>query len=86
MTTFKTRKGLYEWLVMPIGLCNAPTIFVRLMNDLIHPFMDSLFIVYLDDMMAYNATLEEHISHLMKVLETSNKGQLLTNLKKCEFS
>ena len=69
-TSFNTRKGLYEWLVMPFGLFNAPTSFMRLINDGLHPYLDSFFIVYLDDILVYSATWEEHISHLMQVLET----------------
>jgi hypothetical protein len=52
----------------------------------LHPYLDSFVIVYLDDILVYSATWEEHISHLMQVLETLKKHQLLANLKKCEFS
>ena len=72
-TAFKARQGLYEWLVMPFGLCNAPTTFMRLMNDILHPFIDSFVIVYLNDILVYNATWEENISHLTQVLETLKK-------------
>jgi len=82
----KTRQGLYEWLVMLFSLCNAPATFMRLMNYVLHPYLDSFVIVYLDDTLVYSATWEEHISHLMQVLETLKKHQLLANLKKCEFS
>jgi hypothetical protein len=55
------------------------------MKDVLHPFLDSFVIVYLDDILVYISTLGEHISHLMQVLETLKKHQLLANLKKCEF-
>lgn len=58
---------------------------MRLMNDVQFPFIDSFFIVYLDDILVYSATWEEHISHLVEVLETLKKPQLLENIKKCEF-
>eukprot|EP00253_Pinus_taeda_P001770 PITA_01770 len=83
---FKTKQDLYEWLINPFGLCNAPTMFMRLMNDVQCPFIDSFIIVYLDDIMVYCATWEYHISHLAQVLETLKNHQLLPNLKKCEFT
>jgi len=53
-----------EWLVMPFNLYNAPTTFMRLKNDILHPFKNLLFIVYLDDIWVHNTTWEDHISHL----------------------
>jgi hypothetical protein len=53
---------------MPFGLCNAPTTFMRLMNDVLCPYLDSFVIVYLDDTLVYNVAWKEHISHLMQVL------------------
>jgi hypothetical protein len=85
-TAFKTRQGLYEWLVMLFGLCNAPTTFMRLMNDVLRPYLDSFVIVYLDDILVYSATWEENMSHLMQVLETLKNHQLLANLNKCKFA
>ena len=82
---FKTRQGLYEWVVMPFFQWNALATFMRLMNDILRTLIDSSFIVYLDDILVYSATWEEHISNLTQVLETLKKHQLLENLKKCEF-
>jgi hypothetical protein len=59
---------------------------MRLMNDVLCTYLGSFVIVYLDDILVYSSTWEEHISHLMQVLETSKKHQLLANLKKCDFA
>ena len=62
-TTCVTRYGSFEFLVMPFGLTNAPATFCNLMND----FLDSFVVVYLDDIVIYNPTLEDHLVHLEKV-------------------
>ena len=71
---------------MPFGLYNASATFMRLLNDMLHPLIDSFVIVFLDDILVYSATREEHMSHLTQVLETWKKHQLLANLKKCKFT
>ena len=71
---------------MPFGLCNASATFMRLMNYVLRPYLDSFVIVYWDDILVYISTWEEHMSHLIQVLETLKKHQLLANIKKCEFS
>ena len=67
-TTFRTRYGHYEFTVVPFGLTNAPVVFMFLMNGVFRDYLDKFFIVFLDDILVYSKTKEEHEQHLRMVL------------------
>jgi len=84
-TAFTTRLGLYEFVVLPFGLTNAPATFQTLMNGIFHAHLGQFVIVYLDDIMVYSRTLEEHISHLRQVLSLLREHKLYAQERKCEL-
>jgi hypothetical protein len=84
-TAFQTPDGLLEWIAMPFGLYNAPATFQRMMNDILRDFLYKFIIVYLDDVCIYNRTLEEHLEHMLLVLQRFKEEGLKLRLKKCFF-
>ena len=84
-TAFRTRYGQYEFTVLPFGLTNAPATFMRLMSDIFRPLLDICVVVYLDDILIYSKTMEEHVDHVKQVLEILRKQQLYGKLSKCSF-
>ena len=84
-TAFRTRYGSFEYLVLPMGLCNAPGTFMQLMNDTFRDMLDKSVLVFLDDILVFSRTKEEHIAHLREVLLRLRKQQLYAKRSKCEF-
>ncbi|XP_028550837.1 uncharacterized protein LOC110096704 [Dendrobium catenatum] len=85
-TAFKTRDGLFEWRVMPFGLCNAPATFMRLMNEILRPALGRYCVVYFDDILVFSRSLEDHCTHLSQILDILREHKLYLNLTKCEFA
>ncbi|GBG80459.1 hypothetical protein CBR_g30922 [Chara braunii] len=85
-TAFRTRYGHYEFIVMPFGLTNAPATFQRCMNDLFRPWLDKFVVVYLDDILVFSKTLQEHQGHLRMVLGKLREANFKINAKKCEWA
>jgi hypothetical protein len=70
---------------MPFGLTNAPATFMRCMDDVLRPFPNSFLVVYLDDILIFNRTWEEHMQHIQQALSTLWQHKLYANLEKCSF-
>ncbi|GBG79257.1 hypothetical protein CBR_g29308 [Chara braunii] len=84
-TAFQTRYGLYEFVVTPFGLCNAPGTFQHAMNRIFHVYLDKFIVVYLDDILIFSRIVEEHAEHLKIVLGLLRQHQYKVNLDKFEF-
>ncbi|GBG84261.1 hypothetical protein CBR_g38232 [Chara braunii] len=85
-TAFKTRYGHFEWLVMPFGLTNAPTTFQAAMTTEFRHMLDRFVLMYLDDILVYSRSLDEHVEHLRTVLERLRQAKHKANRDKCKFA
>jgi hypothetical protein len=84
-TTFITKYGLYEFMVMSFGLTNAPAYFMYLMNSVFMNYLNQFVVVFIDDILVYSQNDKEHEEHLRKVLQRLRDWQLYAKLSKCEF-
>ncbi|GKB06655.1 putative reverse transcriptase domain-containing protein [Tanacetum coccineum] len=82
---FRTRYGHYEFQVMPFGLTNAPAVFMNLMNRVCRPYLDKFVIVFIDDILIYSKTKEEHDAHRKLILGLLKKEELYAKFSKCDF-
>ena len=84
-TAFHSRYEHYKFLVMPFGLTNAPAAFMDLMNQVFRPFLNQFVIVFIDDVLVYSRSEEEHEQHLRAILQTLREHRLFAKFNKCEF-
>jgi hypothetical protein len=84
-TTFSSRYGLYEFIVMSIGLTNAPAYFMNLMNKVFMEYLDKFVVVFIDDILVYSKDDGEHEGHLRMVLQKLRDNRLYAKYSKCEF-
>nr|GEX57623.1 putative reverse transcriptase domain-containing protein [Tanacetum cinerariifolium] len=84
-TTFRTRYGHFEFTVMPFGLTNAPAVFMDLINRVCKPYLDKFVIVFIDDILIYSRSEEEHEAHLKTILDLLKKEKLYAKVSKFEF-
>lgn len=84
-TAFRCRYGHFEYQVMPFGLMNAPGTFQAFVNDILRDYLDDFVVVYLDDILIYSETLEEHTAHVKRVLQKLEAAGISLKLEKCAF-
>jgi len=84
-TAFISREGLFEFNVMPFGLCNGPATFQRAMDTILAEYNWKCAMVYIDDINVYSKTFRDHLDHLRKVLERIRNSGVTLNRQKCNF-
>ncbi len=85
LTAVSTPFGLYEWTVMPQGMKNSPSVHQRCVNDALHDFIGKICHIYLDDIIIWSQSLEEHQEHVKQIMEAFCKERLYCNAHKSEF-
>ncbi|KAL0203584.1 hypothetical protein M9458_001602 [Cirrhinus mrigala] len=84
-TAFNTPRGHFEYLVMPFGLSNSPGVFQALVNDVLRDMVDQFIYVYLDDILIFSSSLQEHVQHVRRVLQRLLENGLFVKAEKCVF-
>ena len=84
-TVFNSQYGYFEFVVMPFGLTNAPAAFMDLMHRVFRPYLDSFIMIFIDDILVYSRSEEEHEEHLRVVLQTLKEHKLYAKFSKCDF-
>ena len=84
-TTFRMRYGHFEFTVIPFSLTNAPAAFMNIMHRVFQPYLDQFLVVFVDNILIYSQSEEEHEDHLRIVLRALRENHLYTKFSKCEF-
>ena len=84
-TAFRSRYGHYEWVVMSFRVTNEPAIFMDYMNRIFRPYLDQFVVVFIDNILIYSQSRDEHVEHLRVVLGILRENKLYGKLSKCEF-
>ena len=84
-TAFRTHHDHFEFLVMPFGLCNAPSTFQALMNDILGPYLRKFVLVFFDDILIYSKTWNQHLDHIQKIFSILQKSAVYLKKSKCSF-
>jgi hypothetical protein len=84
-TAYRTRYGHFKFLVLPFGLTNAPSLFMDLMNRVFQPYLDKFVVIFIDDILVYSKSYEEHEQHLGQTLQILMSRQLYAKLDKYDF-
>jgi Reverse transcriptase (RNA-dependent DNA polymerase) len=85
-TFIRTRYGSFEFLVMPFGLTNAPSTFQAVMNNVFREYLDDFIMVYIDDILIFSRTEEDHFRHVKLILARLRQRKLFAKLSKCDFN